>query len=266
MEDEIEGLLQRLAYKIQKRRYPAPPFDFICDFPRRPLDGSRGPCLRVPWFSPAGRTAFSVKEGPLRKSDASDLKKWCRSARHSNKALLKQISGGVLVTNDVLPISKIKEIRKLGLYVWDIRRLLFYSAKARVISAIPSGGHAVESRFDLFEEASCLLSPVGSQGSSIVLRCDIFYDDHECDLSTDDVTDILRQTYRIVLSPVAKTSLYPIKAEISLHVLGMVNPTLARNSYDEFKKDQTLHRGVELGDTSAFRIWQYRPAAWASLL
>jgi hypothetical protein len=266
MEDEFENLLEKLAYRILKRRNISPPFDFICDFPRRPLDGSKGPSLRIPWFSPAGRTAFSVKEGALRKKDVTELRNGCRSARHSRKALLKQISGGVLATNDVLPNSKIKKIRKLGVYCWDMRRLLFYSTKARIVSMIPAKGHGVEYRFDLFEEASCLLSPGAQDSSSVVLKGDILYDDHESDLGSDDVSDILRQTYRIALSPVAKNSLYPVRAEISLHVLGMVNPHLARNAYDEFRRDETSHRGVALGDTSTFRVHQYRPAAWASLL
>lgn len=33
MEDEFENLLEKLAYRILKRRNISPPFDFICDFP-----------------------------------------------------------------------------------------------------------------------------------------------------------------------------------------------------------------------------------------
>jgi hypothetical protein len=266
MENEFASLLEKLSYRIVQRRNISPSFDFICDIVRRPLDGSLGPALRSPWFSPAGRTAFSVKEGDLRSKDVKELKKGCRAARHSRKALLRKISGGVIVTNEVLPNRKLTQIRKTGLYCWDMRRLLFYSTKARIASQLPRGFHAAEYRYDQFEEASCLLWPKNTEPPNAVLKGEIFVDDHKCNLSADDVADLLRETYRLILGPTARRSLFSITAELSLHVLGMVDPPVARTAYEAFTRDNELHRGITMRETSNFRVYQYRPASWASML
>jgi hypothetical protein len=265
MEDEFASLLEKLGYRIVQRRNISPSFDFVCDS-KKPSDSWVGPILRPPWFSPAGRTAFSVKEGDIKSKDVNDLKKACRAARLSNNTLLKRISGGVLVTNEVVPIAEINKIRKKNLYCWDMRRLLFYSAKAHISSLIPKPALAVENRFNLFEEASCLLWPRGlDTNSNLILKGEIFLDDHKCNLSADDVSDILTETYRIMLAPTMKRSMYPIIAVLSLHVLGMVDLNLARRAYEEFM-DEKSHGALRIAEPSEFRVFQYRPAPWASAI
>ena len=266
MEDEFAKLLEKLGYRIVKRQNVSPSFDFIADFPRRPLDGSAGPSLRSPWFSPAGRTAFSIKEGFLKSKDVAELRQNCQSARRSGKPLLKRISGGVLVTNEVLLLYKIDRIRKSGIYCWDMRRLLFYSAKARIVGSVGDRGRVVEFPLELFEEASCLLRPGGRAGSNITLNIDIFLDDHRCNLSADDVSDLLREAHRTALAPAARKLPYSIDAILSLHVLGMVDPELARKSYDGFRNDHLARGGIVFAESSQFRVYQYGPTAWSSLL
>ena len=263
MEDEFSNLLEKLAYRIIQRRNIAPPLDFICDFLRRPLDGSQGPSLRTPWFSPAGKTAFSVKEGALRKKDVTELKKACQSARRSSRQHLKRLSGAVLVTNEVLPLFKIDRIRGDGIYCWDMRRLLFYSIKARLANS--EAHRAVEYPLKLFEEASCLVRPGRATSARIRLNVDIFFDDHHCNLTSNDVADVLRETYGVSLASIARRIPYSVAAKLSLHVLGMVDPALARKSYEEFKQEMS-HKGITLDDVSNFLVCQYRPSAWSAAL
>jgi len=264
MEDEFVRLLGKLGYRVVKRRHTHPSIDVISDFPRKPLDGSQGAPLRPPWFAPAGRTAFSVKEGSLRAKHVTELRRSCSSARRSHDPLLKRISGGVLATNEVLPLSKIDKIRGAGVYCWDMRRLLFYSAKARIVNMVGEKAGLIEYPLNLFEEASCLLRVSGPSGSR--LDCNIFLDDHRRDLGAEDVSDLLREAHRIALAPVARNLPSPITATLSLHVLGTVDPDLARNSYDEFRRDTSSHRRIGFLDSSCFRVYQYGPAAWSSLL
>lgn len=264
MEDEFVRLLGKLGYRIVKRQHGRPSIDVISDFPKKPLDGSQGPPLRPPWFAPAGRTAFSVKEGSVRAKHVEELRKSCSLARRSRNPLLKKISGGVLVTNEVLPLAKIDKIRRAGVYCWDMRRLLFYSAKSRVVDTVGERGGLIEYPLRLFEEASCLLRVSGTSGSR--LDCDVFLDDHRCDLSAEDVLDLLREAHRIALAPVAQNLPSPITATMSLHVLGTVDPDLARLSYDGFCRDTTSHQRIDFPNASHFRVYQYGPAAWSSLL
>jgi len=265
MEDEFVKLLGIIGYHVVRRRNLRPSFDIIADFPRRPVNGSKGPSLRPPWFSPAGRTAFSVKEGDLRKKHITELKSNYQSARRSQDSLLKRISGTVLATNEVLPLSSIDRIRKSGPYCWDMRRLLFYSAKARIVRIAGERGGLVEYPLKLFEEASCLLRVSGTPSSNLILDCNIFLDDHRSNLGGDDTLDLFRETHRTALAPVARNLPSPIAAVLSLHALGIVDPELAHKSYEEFSKDENAHRRIELAPSN-FKVYQYGPAAWSSLL
>jgi hypothetical protein len=263
MEDDVESLLGTLGYKILKRRNEDPPFDFICDFSKRPPDGTQGPSLLYPWFSPAGRVGFSVKEGDFRLSDAKALRKDCKTARRSTKLLLRKISGGVLICNDLVPLAKIDQVSRLGIYCWDLRRLLFYSAKAHV-SKQP--GHSIEYRFSLMEGGSCVLKTATESVGHLTLKAHVFYDDHRANLGSDDVRDLLDETDRLALQPARRYVPSTQSAVIALHVLGLVDPNLAQSAYEEFRSDTSAHSGITLGEPSEFKLYQYRASPWFPMI
>ena len=262
MESDVEALLVNLGYTVRKRRNEAPPFDFICDFTRNPPDGTRGPSLQPPWFSPAGRVGFSVKEGIFRKKDAKHLKRDCSKARRSSNKLLNQISGGVLICNDIMLPSKLDEVLNQGIYCWDLRRLFFYAAKAHIVTSAAEPGHSIEYRFTLNEGGSCLLRSAGG----LTLKAHIFYDVHDCNLGSNDVNDLLREANRVALVPARRAVPLPQSAVVSLHVLGIVDPILARDAYNNFRNDPSTHAGIIMPEASAFKVYQYRASPWSSMI
>ncbi len=263
MEGDVESLLVKLGYVIRKRRNETPPFDFICDFPKRPPEGTEGPSLLYPWFSPAGRVGFSVKEGGFKLIDAKHLQKDCRTARRSTKPLLRKISGGVLICNDLVPPAKIDKLFRSGVYCWDIRRLLFYSAKAHVATET---GHSIEYRFSLMQGGSCVLKTAADPIGHLTLKAHVFYDDHKSNLGPDEVRDLLDETSRLALQPARRYVPSAQSAVIALHILGLVDPDLARSSYDEFRMDQSAHAGITLGDITQFKLYQYRASPWFPMI
>ena len=134
MEDEFAALLEKLGYRVLRKRDPKSGLDIIAQFNGEPIPKPKNRCMLIqPLFSPEGITAFSLKRGNFVESDIIELlEKTKKVAGTSDDETLRELTGQVMVTNYSKTEHEVDKLLSRSVYCWDIRRLIFYSAKARV--------------------------------------------------------------------------------------------------------------------------------------
>jgi hypothetical protein len=133
MEDEFAVLIERLGYRVLRKRDVKSSIDIIANFhgePIYPKPTNRCHLLK-PLFAPQGTTAFSLKRGDFSKSDVEELLRNKEKARKLDDKVLNALEGTVMVTNYTKTESELDSLLSENVYCWEGRRLIFYAAKAR---------------------------------------------------------------------------------------------------------------------------------------
>jgi len=258
-----------LGYTIFRRCDVESGLDVIASFYGEPLNPKTpNPCkLLLPSFLPKGLTAFSLKRGDFVNKDVLELIEKVEKAKSSNDRLLSSLVSMVIVTNFFKGEKEIDDELARNVYCLDGRRLVFYSAKARIIQELGSRGPTDEITIEGVSESSYLIETETSTESKnvIIANIAVFVDDHNKDLviSSDHTKGILEYIYKKSLRSIVESSHLDIQAPLEIHVLGIANENLVRTAYNEYAADKSSHPKVFFSADPT--IFQYGAAPWATL-
>jgi hypothetical protein len=266
MEDACCSLLSGLGYSIVERKCTKPSLDIIADFVR-PRAGS-DIILQRPSFSPDGRTAFSAKEGKVKRRDIVDLRNAFRQARRSHIQKFRKIKGCVVATNEPRTKAQIDSLlRNERIYCWDFRRLTFYAAKVRTRKLLSRAGRLVEYPLPTLVGSTCLFHSESADENTLPVKCVIFVDNHSRFYGGEDVHVLLSDLNKAVLSPILRTTTFRnVRATVSLHVLGTIDTELAGATFDQYARDTQAHPQVDFSSSTLFSVYSYAAAPWSSVI
>ena len=270
MEDAFISLLYGLGYTVLRRCDIKSGLDVIAKFYGEPINPTTAyPCKLIkPSFAPNGVTGFSLKRGDIASKDISELIEKVQKARESEDDLLKSLESKVIATNFFKGESEIDEISGKGVNCWDGRRLIFYSAKAKVVQELGSRGPTNEIAVEGFNNTSYLIETETSKRLSNVLLANmaVFVDDHlkELLISSDHIEKILRFVYEKSLKRIVESTQLETQALLEIHVLGIANEKLVRDAYNRYAIENASDPKIFFSAEPV--IFQYGAAPWATLL
>jgi hypothetical protein len=244
--------------------------DVVAKFYGEPIDPKPPyPCnLLSPFFSPGGFIAFSLKRSYFAKTDVDELIAKVNEAKKLKDPVLSSIEGMVIASNSLLKETDIEALLSQGVYCWDGRRLIFYSAKVQTIQNLASSGPVTEFSIGKLNRTSCIIEIQTSEKLKNILLANVavFIDDHSKDLTIggQHVEKILRWIYEKSLKQIVEPTKFDLQVSLSIHVLGIANETVVRNSYKKYAMEQSSHPKVFF--PAELVIFQYGAAPWAILL
>jgi len=266
MEDSFADLLERIGYRVLRKRDVESGLDIIATFNGEPINPRPvGLCkLLRPFFSPTGTTAFSLKRGNFIPRDVSELVEKFQRAKNSLSEPLSSLEGMVIVTNYTRTEADIDELLSEHIYCWEGRRLAFYSAKVRAIQNLALGGPTREIPIDAMPSSSYLIQTESSK-SAIAVNVAIFVDVHDKNLvvSSDHTDTMLKFVYEKSLKPIVDSTQLVVNVMSEMHVLGLADSNLIGNSFNKYAAEFSSHPKVFFLEKPM--VFQYGSAPWAVL-
>lgn len=270
-EDDFNLLLERLGFRILRKRTDFPGIDLVADFvgkPNLPPEaGYRRIFLQRPIFATDGVCAFSVKRGSISQNDITELQNKVKKARKSRDPVMESIESSVIVTNQFMTEGDVEDILSKRVYCWDIKRLCFYAAKSRTALRLSDYGPVTEIQLPEDCKASFLKTPARLlDRTTLILNVSLFVDDHAAHLGYDHVRNLLQQVYILGVRPIAESTKYQVQVQVSLHVLGRIDRDLAVNAYVDTGGDTRAHPDTTFATAQMFETYQYSSAPWAPII
>jgi len=267
MENVFSTLLERLGYRVLRKRCPRSGLDIIARYDGLPIPNPHFTCkLQPPKFSPSGTAAFSLKRGDFTNGDIEELNEKVRNSQISDDELLKTINGSVIVTNVSKAEERIDElIQSKSVYCWDIRRLLFYSTKVRSCFNLLKDGPLIEYSLNGAIKGTYLQKTGSSNEGMMSIFLDVLVDDHDKNLITgyEETTYILNTIYNKSIKNIIESTKLGIKIQLKFHVLGLANKNAMLSSYLDYVGKVEDHPGLQLPTT--FEVYQFGAAPWGSI-
>jgi len=235
---KITELLRDLEYKEKVlRRFG---LDLIADPPpekiEMPKSGLPEKRFLRPIFSPKGRTAFEFKSGirPRLGKIADELGEKIGKTNANPDIPIKQITGGVVVTDIKVPVKKIKEtLGEYGVYLWDIDVLCFLASKVYTETLWKKLSVTVlEERLN---EWTTVLRCVGTYQNCLKIKAAIYYQNPFETLELETTNDILKSfTQRV--QDITKELTLTTYVGLEVHSLGGTTEELDENFRKILKK------------------------------
>jgi hypothetical protein len=263
-EDDFYALARAIGYGIIRRRNPTPGIDFVAEFSGTPAEIENSILLRPP-YSPDGLTAFSVKSGDSESSDVTQLTDYVDQCRRSGDGVLQQIRGGVLVVGTTKTQHQLRDMLSQNVFCWDVRRLIFYSMKAKTVAQLSETGNVTEHPLGAGLSGGFVLAPLrGSSRSLIDAEVHVFVDDHELVVQGDHMRTILEQVYTTGLEPIVRAMRYDIRVRMSLHALGPIQRSVVADAYRRYYTAGN-HPGLMTPVIQGLEMQSYATAPWTAM-
>ena len=260
-EEDFYALARAIGYGIIRQRNPSPGIDFVAEFTGTTVENCS--LLRPP-YSPDGLTAFSVKSGDSSSRDVTELINYVSNCRTSGDPVLRQIAGGVLVVGAMKTHDQINQLSTQGISCWDMRRLIFYSIKAKTVARLADTGRVVEHPL-LNGIKGGFVQAAQTIPSNSVFRVEVhlFVDDHNLVIQGDHLTNMLDQVYSSGLRPIIQATQYDIELRLSLHAMGPIQRVIVNQAYRDYSgRNQP---GLILPADPKFMMQSYATAPWTSI-
>jgi hypothetical protein len=266
-EDGFVILLERLGYRVWRKRDTRTGLDVVATFNNYPLfpEGiEHYSCrLELPIFSPSGVIAFSAKKGNFFPSDIEEIKEKIDNndtVRINEKD--NSIETGVIVTNYSKTEDQIQDIlNDHGIYCWDISRLMLYSNKARISYNFSRKSSLKEY---LIEDKSCsyLLCSTSINKGIMKISIIIFVDEHikTRSLGADHMDDIMNYIYNNSLKPILDVTPLDLEINNELHVLDIIDNDMIDKAYSNYAGNMERHPKATY--IREFPIYSYIAAPW----
>lgn len=267
MEDEFGVLLERLGYRIDRKRDEKSGLDFIAHFNGEPINPKpQNECILLrPSFAPDLRTAFSLKRGDFTEGDVEELLEKVSKAKDFNEEVYQSIKGASIVTNYTKTEAQIDSLLARNVYCWDVRKLIFYAAKARSVLELAFKGPLIEKLVDGLNRTSYLIQTQTGTGAMLA-NVAILIDDHDktFTMGHDHVERALKIVYEKALKPMVDANRLDVQVAFKFHILGIADKTVVENAYFDYARKGSDHPKVVFSGPPL--IFQYGAAPWAALL
>jgi hypothetical protein len=258
---ELIGLL---GFKILRRNNFKPPFDYIAQFTGEPTPAVQsGSKLLVPSFCPPDVSGFSVKGGDISKNDVETASDWLAEARTSGDAVVRSVAGIVIVTSQYKTNDEIESILSSGVYCWDIRRLLFYSIKARLVRELGKLGPVIEHGINM-PHGSFFIHPPSAQSDVMMVNVNVFLEDPRLILHGDHLATILQDIYCTSLKRIVESTWYDIQARVTVHAMGVGDFNVLEKIFWSYAREKDAHPKVFF-PVDGFKFVPYTGAPYASV-
>ncbi len=266
-EEAFYRLTTLLGYTKDRTQNITPAIDLIAEFDDAESQ-ERSSLLKRPIFSPNGITAFSVKRGQYKLKDVANLKRDIEKGKRSKDKkdeVLRNLAGGVLVTGSLLPEPELNSILKEdGIYIWDIRRLIFYSLKVKICEELSELGAVKEGYFQSLN-GSFVIAPTKLDIATMYVRVFAFLDDHNLVVQRDHAMKMLMEIYSRGLKPFLSSSPLSLQVILSVHSMGSVRRELVKEAYVDYAKALKKHPRVFFSTPDVFEIQSYAAAPWTAI-
>ena len=269
MEDSFIRLLYGLGYTVIRRCDIASGLDIIAKFYGEPISPKTNYSCKLlkPAFAPDGLIAFSLKRGDFAEKDVTELIGKVKKAKESSDALLASLESKVIATNFFKREGEIDGVSAKEVYCWDGRRLVFYSAKVRVVQELGSRGPTNEITVEGINNTSYLIETETSKklGNVLLANIAVFIDDHSKELviSSDHIETILKFVYEKSLKCIVESTQLETQALLEIHVLGIANEKLVRDAYNEYATE--IASNPKIFFSAEPTVFQYGAAPWSTL-
>ncbi len=260
-EEDFYALSRAIGYVVFRSRNPSPGIDFVADFVGRPTENCT--LLRPP-FSPAGLTAFSVKSGDFVNADVEELLTYVSQCTASTDPTLKEVKGGVLVAGTNRTKGQLDDLVARGVYCWDIKRLIFYSVKAKTVFRLSDLGPVVEHPLHNGIKGGFVLSVLDMTPTEVQVEAHVFVDDHNIVIQGDHVESILDQVSTLGLTPITNATHHDVRTEISLHALGPIQRLVADDAYRRYAA-QANNRRILFPADRGLEMQSYATGPWTAI-
>jgi len=258
-EDDFYALARAIGYGIIRYRNPVPGIDFVAEFTGKTIQNC---FLLRPAHSPNGLTAFSVKSGELVSDDVNTLLKYVSDCRTSNEPILQGVQGGVLVIGTAKTPHQIEELLSKGVFCWDIKRLIFYSVKAKTVARLSETGRVVEFPLGGGLAGGFVLAPQGVPSRSLyAYEVHAFVDDHNLTMQGDHMTSVLDQVYTTALKPIIQATHYDVRIRMTLHAMGPIQRRVVDQAYTDYYTAGS-HPGLTTSAIEGLEMQSYATAPW----
>jgi hypothetical protein len=230
-EDDFYALARAIGYGIIRYRNPRPGIDFVADFSGKTIENC---FLLRPTHSPEGLTAFSVKSGDATSADVTELLDYVKECQESKDPTLSKIRGGVLVVGTAKTRDQINTLLSKGVFCWDVKRLIFYSMKAKTVYRLSEKGRVNEYHLGEGISGGFVLSLEKASKSLFAAEVHVYVDDHNLVLQGDHMGTILDQVYATGLSPIIRSTGYDIEIRMFLNALGPIQRKVVDEAYSRY--------------------------------
>lgn len=262
-EEDLYALARAIGFGLVRSRNPVPGIDFVADFNGRPTANST---LLRPFFSPTGLTAFSVKSGDFTPGDVQQLIDYVAQCQQSTDPTLQQVAGGVLVAGTNRTQGQLNDLLSRGVYCWDIKRLIFYSVKAKTVDLLSETGSVTEYPLGVGVKGGFVLAPLSMSGSIVEVDTHIFVDDHDLVIQGDHVRSFLGQIAQSGLTPIVNSMHRDVNARVSLHAMGPIERQVADDAFRSFSAATAESNSrIHFPAGREFEMQSYATGPWTAI-
>ena len=261
-EEDFYALARAIGYGIVRHRDPATGIDFVAEFTGSTIENCY---LLRPAHSPDGLTAFSVKSGDSTQKHITELVDYICASQSSADPILKKMKGGVLVVGTSKTRGEIDTMLSQGIFCWDVKRLIFYSMKAKTVARLSETGRVVEYPFGTGISGGFVVAPQGFDSPSLIgyeVHC--FVDDHNLVVQGDHLQSILHQVYDCGLKPVMGAMHYDIRIRMTLHALGPIERQVVDQAFTDYFREGN-HPGLTTTAIGGLAMQSYATAPWTAV-
>jgi hypothetical protein len=259
-EEDFYALARAIGYGIIRCRNPVPGIDFVAKFGGKTVENCE---LLRPAHSPDGVTAFSVKSGDFSSSDVDGLLRYVDQCPQSDDPLLQQVKGAVLVTGAAKTLDQIRQLLSRGVFCWDIKRLIFYSVKAKTAARMSENGQVTELPLR-FKGGFVFSLPRFESKSVMEAEVHVFLDDHDLVVQGDHLSSILDEVYTVGLEPIIQSTRCCIRMKMTLHAMGPIQREVVDQAYLDFYSGEK-HNGLLPPAVRELEMQSYAVAPWTAI-
>jgi hypothetical protein len=209
-------------------------------------------------------TPFFMKRPMSGRTTCRELLEYVKECQESADPTLSQVRGGVLVVGTAKTRNQIDELLSQGLFCWDVKRLIFYSVKAKTVDRLSEKGRVTEYPLGGGISGGFLLSLEKASRSLFAAEVHVYVDDHNLVLQGDHMGTILSQVYAAGLRPIIETTGYDIEIRMFLNGLGPIQRRVVDEAYSRYYATGN-HPGLMTPAVQGLEIQSYATAPWTAI-
>jgi len=173
------------------------------------------------------------------------------------------MKGGIIVVGTSKTNEEINRLLRSGVYCWDIKRLILFSIKAKIVARLSETGRVIEHPLGGIR-GGFVLAPQGFVSKSLMeAEVHSFVENHNLVLQGDHLTAILRRVYTLGLRPIIRATRYDIRIRMSLHSLGPIQRRVVDQAYTDYYAGGN-HPGL-MPPVQGLEMQSYATAPWTAV-
>ena len=160
--------------------------------------------------------------------------------------------------------GQLNDLVTQGVHCWDIKRLIFYSVKAKTVARLSELGPVLEHPLPNAIEGGFVLAVLDMTPTEVQVEVHTFIDDHNLVIQGDHVRSILDQVANLGVNPIINATQHDVKIEISLHAMGPIERRVCDDAYRGYAAAAN-HRRILFPAGQGLEMQSYATGAWTAI-